>query len=111
VWSDLLLVPASGARGGSKSWRAGVLGGDLGDQYETEGGSQWSWPLRDHTDAITALQVRRCEEALGSLGGWVRVGSEDLFAVGAAGFGGAVGVEDELPAAAVNTDIMMELTH
>jgi hypothetical protein len=39
------------------------------------------------------------------------VGSEDLAAVGASGFGGAVGVEDELPASAMNADIMMELAY
>jgi hypothetical protein len=34
---------------------------------------------------------------------------QDVTAVGAAGFGGAVGVEDELPAAAVDADVVVEL--
>jgi hypothetical protein len=37
------------------------------------------------------------------------VGSEDLAAVGTSGLGGAVGVEDQLPAVAVDADVMMEL--
>ena len=37
------------------------------------------------------------------------MGSQDAAAVGAAGFGGAVGVEDELPAAAVDADVVVEL--
>jgi hypothetical protein len=35
---------------------------------------------------------------------------EDLFAGGAAGLGGAVGVQGELPAAAVDAGVVMELT-
>jgi hypothetical protein len=35
------------------------------------------------------------------------VGSEDVATVGAAGFGGAVGVEDELPAATMDADVMV----
>jgi hypothetical protein len=37
------------------------------------------------------------------------VAVQDLFAVGASGFGGAVGVEDELPALAVDADVVVEL--
>jgi len=37
------------------------------------------------------------------------VAVQDVTAVGAAGFGGAVGVEDELPAAAVDADVVVEL--
>ena len=35
--------------------------------------------------------------------------SQDMPAVGAAGLGGAVGVEGELPAMAVDADVMMIL--
>jgi hypothetical protein len=42
------------------------------------------------------------------LGGWC-VTVEDLLAVGASGFGGAVGVEDQLPAVAVDADVVVEL--
>jgi hypothetical protein len=35
----------------------------------------------------------------------------NVAAVGTSGLGGAVGVEDELPASSMNADIMMELTH
>jgi hypothetical protein len=35
---------------------------------------------------------------------------KDLFAVGTSGLGGAVGVQGELPAAAVDADVVMELT-
>jgi hypothetical protein len=35
---------------------------------------------------------------------------ERLFAVGASGLGAAVGMEDQLPAATMNTDIMVKLT-
>src|SRR5579863_7605602 len=41
-------------------------------------------------------------------GGWC-VGSEDVPAVGTSGLGGAVGVQDELPAAAVNAHVVVEL--
>jgi hypothetical protein len=37
------------------------------------------------------------------------VAVEDLLAVGAAGLGGAVGVQGELPAAAVDADVVMVL--
>ena len=37
------------------------------------------------------------------------MGSEDLPAVGTSRFGGAVGVQDELPAAAVDADVVVEL--
>jgi hypothetical protein len=37
------------------------------------------------------------------------VAVEDLFAVGAAGLSGAVGAEGELPAAAVDADVVVEL--
>ena len=37
------------------------------------------------------------------------MGSEDLAAVGASGLGGSVGVEGELPAVAVDAEIMVEL--
>ena len=43
------------------------------------------------------------------LSGWC-VAVEDLLAVGTSGFGGAVGVQGELPAAAVNADVVVELT-
>ena len=42
----------------------------------------------------------------GVFGGW-GVAVEDLLAVGAAGFGGAVGVEDELPASAVDAHVVV----
>jgi hypothetical protein len=38
------------------------------------------------------------------------VAVEDVLAVGTSGLGGAVGVEGELPAAAVDADVMVELT-
>ena len=34
---------------------------------------------------------------------------QDLFAVGTSGFGGAVGVEGQLPAAPVDADVVVEL--
>src|SRR6185437_14633053 len=42
------------------------------------------------------------------LGGW-GVAVEGLLAVGAAGFGGAVGVQGELPASSVDADVVVEL--
>jgi hypothetical protein len=38
------------------------------------------------------------------------VAVEDLFAVGAAGFGGAIGVEGKVPAVSVDADIVVILT-
>jgi hypothetical protein len=46
---------------------------------------------------------------LGGLGGGWGVAVEDLAAVGASCLCGAVGVEDELPAFAVDADVVMVL--
>jgi hypothetical protein len=37
------------------------------------------------------------------------VAVQGLFTVGTSGFGGAVGVEDELPASSVDADVVVEL--
>jgi hypothetical protein len=39
------------------------------------------------------------------------VAAQYLFAVGTSGLGGAVGVEDELPASSVDADVMVKLAH
>jgi hypothetical protein len=38
------------------------------------------------------------------------VAAEDLFAVGTSGLGGAVGMQGELPASAVDADVVVVLT-
>src|SRR3982074_3288144 len=62
-------------------------------------------------EAADLLLRDRGEDAQASggvLGGGC-VAVEDLFAVGTSGFGGAVGVEDQLPAAAVDADVVVVL--
>src|SRR5689334_12239661 len=56
--------------------------------------------------ASASRKPRRCRLSRPEGGG--RVAAEDL-AVGAAGFGGAVGVQDDLPAPAVDADVVVEL--
>jgi len=54
------------------------------------------------------LTVGQCLASGGAFGWW-RVAVQDLPAVGAAGLGGAVGVEGELPASSVDADVVVVL--
>jgi len=59
-------------------------------------------------DGHTHTRAERPRPGLSGAEGGGRVAAEDL-AVGAAGLGGAVGVQDELPAPAVDADVVVEL--
>jgi hypothetical protein len=77
--------------------------GEAGDALRCSGSQGWQ---------ESGCEGRRPSQRLvhsgGVFGGW-GVAVEGLLAVGAAGFGGAVGVQGELPASAVDADVVVEL--
>jgi hypothetical protein len=81
--------------------------GDLRQRPERVGEQQ---PVKAVVgDPADLRQDREPLLPLGRLLGGRGVAVEDLLAVGAAGFGAAVGMKEELPAVAVDADVVVEL--
>lgn len=81
-----------------------VVGG--ADVLVDGGATPTSRPMTAGSRAPIRSRLRCGRSAGPRIGRGVAV--EDLAAVGAVGFGGAVGVEDELPASSVDADVVLE---